>query len=172
MRYTTIIDVTEFAQVWQNPNVCRVYLFLCLKCGYHDQDRDFIKISTRVLAEKCGVTHAACRHALKVLLQAQLIAKAGDWWRIRKYVVESEITSRKQVEKINKQSAVDKAIEKARQAQQDALEKDLEARKQSRLGFLKYFEDLQRKAAQGDQEAAKIVEQRRPIYESYKKDFE
>lgn len=171
MRYTTIIDITEIKCIWDNENISRVYLFLVLKCGYHDMDRDFIKISTRVLADRCGITHAACRHALAVLEREHLIAKAGKWWRIRKYVDEQAVTSRKKVEKAARQSAADKAAEAARKAQQQALEADIEARNKSQLGFIKYFEDLERRAAMGDEDARRTAEQRRPIYESIKRDI-
>lgn len=171
MRYTTIIDVTEVNAVWQNWNIARVYLYLALKCGYHDTDRDFIMISTRVLAERCGITHAACRHALGVLQREKLIAKAGKWWRVRKYVEEQPITTRAKQEKAARQTAAEKAAIAARDAQQKAIESDIIARKKSNEGFIKYFEELERRAAMGDEEARRIAEQRRPIYESIKKDM-
>lgn len=171
MRYTTIIDITEIKCIWDNENIARVYLFLVLKCGYHDTDRDFIMISTRVLAERCGITHAACRHALAVLQREKLIAKAGKWWRVRKYVQEQPITTRAKQEKAARQTAAEKAAIAAREAQQKAFESDLEARRKSNQGFLKYFEELERRAAMGDEEARKTAEQRRPIYESIKRDM-
>lgn len=169
MRYTTIIDVTEIGSVWRNDNVTRVYLYLVLRSGYHDVDRDFIKISTRVLAERVGITHAAVRHALAVLVKEKLIVKAGDWWRVRKYVDEQVITSRKKVEKAARHSAAERAVEAAREANQKALEADIQARKNSSLGFIKYYEDHLKRAAMGDEGSQRIVEQRRGIYESLKK---
>lgn len=168
MRYTTIIDISEIDKVWGNFNVVRLYLFLALKCGYHDIDRDFIQISTRTLALQLGISHSAVRHALKILQNEKLIAKAGKWWRIKKYVDEQPITKRDRHDKSSKQRAVEKAAKEAREANAAALEADIAARKQSKNGFIIYYENHLKLAEEGNEESKRIVEQRRGIYESIK----
>lgn len=96
MRYTTIIDLTEIPDVWHNPNVCRVYFYLAMKCGYHDDDRDTIRVSIRNLAFASGVTVSAARHALSALLKNDLLTKEKDAWRVTKFVLEKKPTSRTQ----------------------------------------------------------------------------
>lgn len=96
MRYTTVIDLTEFPELWQNPNVVRLYYFLAMKCGYHDDDRDVIHISLRILAGQTNLTLSAVRHALKVLRLNGLVVVENDCFRVLKFVLERKVTSRTQ----------------------------------------------------------------------------
>lgn len=96
MRYTTCIDITEIPSVWRNINTSRLYFFMCLKCGYHDEDRDKIEISLRVLAGQSGLTLSAVRNALTQLEKAGLITKEGNSYRVKKWVASETITARKQ----------------------------------------------------------------------------
>lgn len=85
MRYTTVIDISEFPNVYRNDHAKSIYLHMVLKCGYHDDDRDRISISIRNLAWATGNTLSATRHALKVLQEAGLIVRTGDVWAVRKW---------------------------------------------------------------------------------------
>lgn len=87
MRYTTIIDIRDLPQIWNNQNCARAYLFLCLASGYHDADRDLVKVSVRGLAALTGLSVAASRHALTQLQKAGLITRQGDTWRVVKFVI-------------------------------------------------------------------------------------
>lgn len=87
MRYTTIIDIRELPQIWNNPNVARAYLFLCLASGYHDTDRDLVHVSVRGLAALTGLSVAASRHALQQLQKAGLITRQGEAWKVVKFVI-------------------------------------------------------------------------------------
>lgn len=115
MRYTTVIDVTEIDDVWQNPNITRLYLFMALKCGYHDDDRDILRISLRNLAAQASLTLSATRHALKVLENAKLVAHEKEAWKITKFVLDKKPTSRTQKTTMT-MSASEEAAEKARAA--------------------------------------------------------
>ena len=115
MRYTTVIDVTEIADVWQNPNITRLYFFMALKCGYHDDDRDILRISLRNLAAQASLTLSATRHALKVLETANLVTHDKEAWRVTKFVLEKKPTSRTQ-KTTSPMSASEEAAEKARAA--------------------------------------------------------
>lgn len=96
MRYTTVIDVTEIADIWRNPNISRLYFFMAMKCGFHDNDRDLIKISLRVLAGQTGLTLSACRHAVKVLQAHGLLTIENDKMRVTKFILDKKPTSRTQ----------------------------------------------------------------------------
>lgn len=115
MRYTTVIDVTEIADVWKNPNICRLYFYMALKCGYHDDDRDILRISLRNLAMQSSLTLSSTRHALSVLKNVKLVAKEKDAWRITKFVLEKKPTNRTQKTTAT-MSASEEAAEKARAA--------------------------------------------------------
>lgn len=96
MRYTTIIDVTEIPDIWRNPNVTRLYFYMAMRCGYHDDDRDQLRISIRNLAYAAGLSLSACRHALRVLQSTRLLDRQEDTWIVRKFLLEQKPTSRTQ----------------------------------------------------------------------------
>lgn len=96
MRYTTIIDVTEIPDIWRNPNVSRLYFYMAMRCGYHDDDRDQLRTSIRNLAYASGLTLSACRHALKVLQKFGLVSPMGEYYQVKKFVLEQKPTSRTQ----------------------------------------------------------------------------
>lgn len=87
MRYTTIIDIRDLPQIWNNTNITRAYLYLCLSSGYHDTDRDLVHVSVRGLAALTGLSVAASRHALQQLQKAGLITRQGDAWKVTKFVI-------------------------------------------------------------------------------------
>lgn len=87
MRYTTIIDIRDLPQIWNNCNITRAYLYLCLSSGYHDTDRDLVNVSVRGLAALTGMSVAASRHALQQLQKAGLITRHGDAWKVVKFVI-------------------------------------------------------------------------------------
>lgn len=86
MRYTTVIDITETPELYRNINVRLLYLHLCLKSGWHDADRDRISVSIRTLAADCGLTVSATRHAIRKLMEAQLLKREADRrWYVKKW---------------------------------------------------------------------------------------
>lgn len=94
MRYTTVIDITEITEVYKNATARLIYLHMSLKAGYHDVDRDLVKLSIRRLSADVGVTVSATRHALRQLERAGLLTRDGDLWRVKKWVEEQQITTR------------------------------------------------------------------------------
>lgn len=94
MRYTTIVDIRDLPQIWNNPNITRAYLYLCLSSGYHDTDRDLVHVSVRGLAALTGLSVAASRHALQQLQKAGLITRQGDAWKVVKFVITEAPTTR------------------------------------------------------------------------------
>lgn len=96
MRYTTIIDVTEIPDIWRNPNVSRLYFYMAMRCGYHDDDRDQLRTSIRNLSYASGLTLSACRHALKVLQKFGLVLPMGEYYQVKKFLLDQKPTSRTQ----------------------------------------------------------------------------
>lgn len=141
MRYTTIIDVTEIPDIWRNPNAVRLYYFMAMKCGYHDNDRDILKISIRNLAFMAGLTLSACRHALKVLNGHGLIAQSNDAWVVKKFLLDQTITPR--ASNKNRQAEI------TREQEQFALDCKLDVERRIRSGellqdpaaFIKQYEE-------------------------------
>lgn len=96
MRYTTIIDITEETGVYRNKNARLLYMHLVLKAGYHDDDRDTTRLSIRQMADGAGISVSACRHALKILTDANLVSKEDGQWRVLKWVAATPPTPRTQ----------------------------------------------------------------------------
>ena len=94
MRYTTVIDISELSEIYKNPTARLIYLHLSLKAGYHDADRDLVKLSIRRLSADVGVTVSATRHALHQLERSGLLTREGELWRVKKWVEEQQITTR------------------------------------------------------------------------------
>ena len=122
MRYTTIIDISQAPEVYRNQNVRLVYLHLVLRAGYHDHDRDLVRISIRSLAAQVGLTVAAVRHALGVLEKWKLLQRTGSYYQVRKWVPEQTITIRAKTAK--QQQQLDLAVQ--RRADEERREREAE----------------------------------------------
>lgn len=94
MRFTTLIDITEYPQIWKSQSATRLYILLTLKCGYHDDDRDLIRLSLHTMEAEAGLSFSAVRHALKILMKAGLLVKENDGFRVTKWCAEKKITER------------------------------------------------------------------------------
>lgn len=94
MRYTTVIDISEITEIYKNPTARLLYLHMSLKAGYHDVDRDLVRLSIRRLSADVGVTVSATRHALHQLERSGLLTREGELWRVKKWVEEQQITTR------------------------------------------------------------------------------
>ena len=141
MRYTTLIDITEYPSIWRNNNAIKLYVYMTLKCGYHDDDRDMIKAGYRTLAAATGMTTEACRHALKMLQREGLLSRDGDSWRVTKFVLERKITKRalKSVgvietdEEARQKQEAKEAAERTKEEKYNAIRKDLTSRTDEEL---------------------------------------
>lgn len=94
MRYTTVIDISEISDIYKNSTARLIYIHMCLKAGYHDADRDLVRLSIRRLSADVGVTVSATRHALRLLERVGLLTREGELWRVKKWVEEQQITTR------------------------------------------------------------------------------
>lgn len=161
MRYTTIIDIREFPQIYRNNNAKLVYLHLVLVSGYHDEDRDQTTISIRQICYDTGLSLSAVRHSLKVLVSAGLLSRIGITWTVKKFVLEKSISPRIKSEK--KRQAVEN-LERERQIkdEQERREKEEKKRYQEMRKRSDPLRDsvleLMKKADDGDQEAKNTLE--------------
>lgn len=112
MRYTTVIDITDFPQIYRNIHARLVYIHMALKAGYHDDDRDICRISIRSLASDVGITVSATRNALLQLEKSGLISKSSDCWIVKKWVLQESSTPRTQKTASNKDSKLSAEIRK------------------------------------------------------------
>lgn len=170
MRYTTIIDVTEVEEVWRNDNACRAYLFLALRCSYQDQDRDEITISTRQLAYKVGITHAASRHALHILEKHGLLVPLGNSkWRVTKFVVTENPTSRPKTKREKLEREIAREREEAEQRREHEAEerRRLEEENDGKSGFMVHYENKMKAAEAGDSDAASYCSKNRSTYDAH-----
>lgn len=172
MRYTTIIDITEQPAVYRNINVRLLYLHLCLKCGYHDHDRDIYDRSLRSMAADCGLTLSAVRHALHILEQAQLVLKVGGVWQVRKYIQSAAPTPRPKTKRQQVERDISQEREQANQERERQADIERQRREHNHASgtndFMLYYEQKMRDAAAGDLDAQKAVERHRAAYERMK----
>lgn len=119
MRYTTVIDITDFPQIYRNLNARLVYIHMALKAGYHDDDRDICRLSIRSLAADVGITVSATRNALLQLEKSGLISKSSDCWIVKKWVLQDTPTPRTQKTVANKDSKLSAEIRKNDQEQEE-----------------------------------------------------
>lgn len=119
MRYTTVIDITDFPHIYRNLNARLVYIHMALKAGYHDDDRDICRLSIRNLAADVGITVSATRNALLQLEKAGLISRSSDCWIVKKWVLQESPTPRTQKTASNKDSKLSAEIRKNDQEQEE-----------------------------------------------------
>lgn len=108
MRYTTLIDITEQPALYRNKNARLLYLHMVLKSGYHDNDRDILDKSFRILAAEVGLTLSATRHAVAQLEAAGLLKKEQGSWRVKKWIVQEIPTPRRQKTSARTNEDIDK----------------------------------------------------------------
>lgn len=176
MRYTTIIDISESAPLYKSVGVRLVYMHLVLKSGYHDHDRDLVKISLRQIAEQTGLTLSATRHAVAVLERAKMIARNGGVYRVRKWIAEQPISARAKTAK--QQAQIDEAARRRAEKEQYEREQAIEAarresfRLQGKNSYMVYYEEKLRLAESGDIEAQEFCRANREKYEEFKKSMQ
>lgn len=172
MRYTTIVDISEFPTIYRNTNARLVYLHLVLKSGYHDNDRDLVALSLRRIAAEVGLTLSATRHAISQLEKAQLLNRQGPVWFVKKFVLEKSITPRAKSEKKLKEAEI-RERERAIKEEQELREKEeirkvKEMKKAGRNPLFEMVKELMRKAENGDLEAAESLTRYKPIVSQIK----
>lgn len=171
MRYTTLIDISELPSVYRNVNARLLYLHMALRAGYHDDDRDILETSIRILSAQTGLTISAVRHALHVLEGVRLIKKEGAAWIVKKWLPMQTTSPRPKATQKQLDAAQDEAKIRARQERKEELERlrREEVKATGKTEFMLYYEGLQEKAQAGDPEAIKLVARYRATYEAHLK---
>lgn len=168
MRYTTIIDISEFPTLYRSEAVRLIYLHLVLRAGYHDHDRDLCGLSLRRLVQETGLTISAVRCAIKRLMAAQLIERQGPLWKVKKYLLDQPITPRAKTEAQAKRRKADEITEQINEEHRREIALQEERRKrlraQGKTSFMVYYEEQQAKAAAGDPQAAEFVKNQADTY--------
>lgn len=155
MRYTTIIDIRDFPEVYSNKNAVLLYLHLCLRAGYHAEDRDIVRIPVRRLAAELGITYSAVRHSLAVLVKHRLLEiMPNSVLKVCKFVVPTEIPQRSSARKTIEQERFEEQMRLDREEQKKRQD-ERKKRDEMQLGPLSFLIYLDQKAAGGDQKAKK-----------------
>lgn len=176
MRYTTIIDISEIPAVYRCTAARLLYLHICLRAGYHDNDRDIMDCSIRTMAAAAGLTVSATRHALGVLTKAGLIDRQGLALHVRKWLPEQSITARAKT--VKQQARIEEAAKRKHEQEQRERQLAIEAEQRKQLeaqgktSFMVYYEDLQKRAEDGDAEAIRLCKRHQATYENHKKTTE
>ena len=174
MRYTTIIDIREFPQIYRNDHAKLVYLHLALISGYHDEDRDQTPISIRQICYDTGLSLSAVRHSLKVLISAGLLSRSGITWTVKKFVLDKPISPRIRSEK-KRTAAENLERERIIKEEQNQREKEEKRKYQEEIKAGKnplkeMVKGLMIRAENGDQEAIENLKRYKVIVEQIKQE--
>lgn len=155
MRYTTVIDISEFSDVYSNPRAVLLYYHLCVKSSYVDDDRDLYHSSLRRLSSEMGFTLSACRHALRLLARHSLVTfPEPGVIKVLKFVETLHVTKRKTRKVVASDDNYVQRLEE--QKKQDAMLQRRRADvKEGRTGPLALLQHLESKAEAGDIKAKK-----------------
>lgn len=176
MRYTTIIDISEYPTLYNNQSIRLVYLHLVLRSGYHDHDRDLAQLSIRRLAREVGLSVGAVRHALTQLLKCQMLVRQGPMLQVRKFIVEQPISKRSRNKREEKQELARK--ERIEQQERQAAKRKVADEQraaflaQGKTSFMIYYEEQLQLAQNGNPEAAHFVETQKATYEAHARQVE
>lgn len=173
MRYTTIIDISENAKLYENKNAVLLYLHLCLKCGYRDSDRDIFFSSIRKLAADLNITVSACRHSLMLLDKFKLIEYNANYIKVKKYVESESITPREKDNKTKKIKEERERIQNESREQEDKEKKERQALyRQGKTPYMEYFERMQAEARAYKTDKAIFIINKKENIEHYNRDKE
>lgn len=73
MRYTTILDISQLPEVYENDKAKLLYLHLVLKAGYSTKDHGAYRTSYNRLASETRMTVSSVRWNIAQLSKARLI---------------------------------------------------------------------------------------------------
>lgn len=133
MRYTTIIDISQTPDLYRSDSVRLLYLHLCMRCGYHDDDKGLVRQSIRAMAADTGLTISAVRHAMRVLEKWSLLKRHRGKLYVRNWCEEQPITTpAKRARKSRQQQQLETAAAIQRE--------DQERRDKERQNYLENFD--------------------------------
>lgn len=157
MRYTTAIDISDELELYRNKQLVLLYFHLCLRSGYHADDRDLYRRSIRVLANDVGITVSACRHALRVLIKHRLVEiMPGHVIKVVKFIEPEVIPKRMKKADVVVDERYRERMEE-QQRQEERLQKMRDDLKSGATGPIALLTYLEEKAKNGDAKAKKEV---------------
>lgn len=162
MRYTTVIDILEYPTIRCSRNSVYLYLYMALKAGWHDADRDLLDESIRSLAYHSGLTVSATRHALNMLIKAGLVTRTGTVWKVTKWVPEQPVSSRPKTAR--QQAQIEAEAARRREREEREREEAIERQRRQQMAasgtsyYQRYIDDLRQRAEAGDQDAAATLQ--------------
>lgn len=161
MRYTTIIDIRDYPQIYRSESCRLLYLHLVLASGYHVEDKDLCGASLRQLEAQSGLTLSAVRHALQQLQKAGLVARVDGSWKVEKFVLSAPILKRPKTQtQVTAAQFREQELQQAEQRHREIQEYKDQAARLEALGktpFMALFEQKQDAARAGDQDAAAFI---------------
>lgn len=85
MRYTTVIDISEYPPLYNCLSARIIYFHLVLKSGWGEKNQDFCRASIRSLQADLHLSFSAVRHGLDVLVKTSMIRKVDGGFLVRKF---------------------------------------------------------------------------------------
>lgn len=85
MRYTTVIDISEYPPLYNCLSARLIYFHLTLKAGWGERNQDYCRASIRSLQADLGLSFSAVRHGLNVLTKTAMIRKTNGGYLVRKF---------------------------------------------------------------------------------------
>ena len=174
MRYTTIIDISSWRQVYRSETTRLVYLHLCLTAGYHETDRDLVDKSIRTIARETDLSKSAVEHAIRQLQKYGLVQRQGAALLVKKFVMGEEIGKRAKSKREERQIAA--AVERQRQHEAQEREYQLKVLERQRYeaqgtnAYIEYCKALKAKADAGDVDAAASFKRHESAYNKWMED--
>lgn len=90
MRYTTVIDISEYPPLYNSLSARIIYFHLVLKSGWGEKNQDFCRASIRSLQADLNLSFSAVRHGLHVLVKTSMIKKVNGGYLVRKFCTPSQ----------------------------------------------------------------------------------
>lgn len=154
MRYTTVIDLRDFPQLYKNQNVRVLYLHMALAAGYHVDNLDLVRCSLRQLAEGAGLTLSAVRHGLKVLTAAGMLQPIEGGWMVKKWLQLETAKRPKNTAEGQATAEREAAQERLNQDQNETKLRQLHDWAHGATQLTRIYDEKRAAAAAGDAEAA------------------
>jgi len=94
MRYTTVIDISEYPPLYNCLSARIIYFHLVLKSGWGEKNQDFCRASIRSLQADLHLSFSAVRHGLDVLVKTAMIKKVEGGFMVRKFCAPTQAGTR------------------------------------------------------------------------------